>query len=82
MKILKLSKSPYSKICGIYKDIEVQIFADEGTKNSMFVRNLFLRILIFSLNLRNKILWIFKFLTAIIEIETFGSVIERNAEDK
>ena len=52
----------------------------------MLVRNVFLRILLISLNLRNKILQIFKFseifLTAIIEIKTFGSVIERDAEDK
>ena len=51
------------------------IFADVGIKNSMFVRNLFLRmrhnyinlrnlflrILLFSLNLRSKNLWTFKY---------------------
>ena len=43
-------------------------------------------ILLFSLNLRNKILRIFQFselfLTTIVEIETFGAVIERDIEDK
>ena len=48
-------------------------------------QNLFLQILLFSLNLRNQILRIFKFselfLTAIIEIETFNTVNERDMED-
>ena len=55
-------------------------------RNYRNLRNLFLQILLFLLNLRNKILRIFQFselfLTTIVEIETFGAVIERDIEDK